>query len=241
MLKRYTYRRKKLFGAHIGRRQHYEARWRQMAALSGIVYAVLLFLGNILARAGSRQEPAVDADAVEIAYFFATRYRPESQIGIYLASVAFFFFPWFLGALWWILRRSEGGNIWASTTALGGGLTAGVLHLAGQSFWAAAAITSNSQEGIHVQVARISFTLGNTLLANSWLLYAVLLAATAASSIRTNALPSLLGWSSAVLAVLLLIARALWPSVIGHVVFFFFLPWVVLTSMVLATKTEGSS
>ncbi len=212
---------------------------RRLGGLAGICYAIMVFFGGILARAGSEQEPEINARAFQIARYFGTRYQPESTIGNYWVAMAFFFFVWFLGALWVLLPRGTERDTWLAAVAVAGGAAAAILHLIGQLFWTVAAyITTQTEEGIHIELARMFFGLGHLLWATSWLLYAVLLIAVSLSARGTRALPVMYCWFGVFVAALFLLARAMWPSDLGELAFFLFLLWVIVVGFFLFRTPE---
>ncbi len=150
-----------------------------------------------------------------------------------------FFVP-FLGYLFAVLRRAEGGDGWLSATAFGAGLVALAVKLASAAPVIAArgGEASTQIEGALVAMNNASFML--TLLP-----LGVLVAAGSAVVLKTGILPTWIGWAGAVTACALLVNSAFLDAEFGPA-FLLFLLWTVLTSAIMtrragAARMEGST
>ena len=137
----------------------------------------------------------------------------------------------FLGYLFAVLRRAEGGDGWLSATALGAGLVALAVKLASFAPFVAAREAGTQIEGALIAMNNASFMLTLAPLG-------VMVAATSALIIRTGALPVWLGWAGAVTACALLVNSAFLNAEFGPA-FILFLLWTVLTSAIM-TRRAGA-
>jgi len=162
--------------------------------------------------------------------------RESLGAGVFLFALAGVVFLWFLGTLHGVLRRAERGTGSLSSVAFEAG-----------SLWAFlwilyAAMVTSSFELIgefynDPQAAKAALGIGWNVLVGPivFLLPIVLLAATAVLSIRAQALPRWLGWTSAALAGVLVVGSALGAAFGGLALAtgVLFQLWVLVTSGVL--------
>jgi hypothetical protein len=191
-----------------------ERMWPRLGAASGMLFVALLLGGDSV--------PVGDS----------VGFSPE-LFGLIL------FVP-FLGYLFAVLRRAEGGDGWLSATAFGAGLVALAVKLASFApFIAARKAGADTQiEGALIAMNDASFMLTLAPLG-------VMVAAASALIIRTGALPVWLGWAGAVTACALLVNSAFLNAEFGPA-FLLFLLWTILTSAIMtrrasAGRTEGST
>lgn len=187
-----------------------ERMWPRLGAASGMLFVALLLGGESLPL----------ADVV-----------PWELFGLIL------FVP-FLGCLFAVLRRAEGGDGWLSATALGAGLVALAVKLASFAPYIAARGADTQIEGALIAMNNASFILTLAPLG-------IMVAAASALIIRTGALPIWLGWGGAVTACALLVNSAFLNAEFGPA-FLLFLLWTILTSAIMtrrasAGRTEGST
>ena len=211
-----------------------DRRWQRLAAASGIVFVVLWLVGRFM-RTVLVGSPDWDAPAQEIITFFADN-ETALSVGSQLGMLSIFFFLLFLGSLYSVLRRGEGDTGWLSALALGSGVAAGVLLIAANEF--ALQATHRAEGGIDPQVLRMLLSLSFHFDIRTGYMPAVLLAATAIVTFRTQALPRWLGWIGAVLAVAFLVTSPMEVPV--PIVFLLFLLWVLATSVVLIGRVGSS-
>ncbi len=146
----------------------------------------------------------------------------------------------FLGYLFAVLRRAEGGDGWLSATAFGAGLVALAVKLASFAPFIAArgAETGTQIEGALVAMNNASFMLTLAPLG-------VMVAAASAIVLKTGILPAWIGWAGAITACALLVNSAFLDAEFGPA-FLLFLLWTVVTSAILTrragvTRTKDSS
>ncbi len=205
------------------------ARW---AVGCGTLYALLLLVGGILERAGSRQEPSLQATAVQIAFFYASLGK-ISSIGSYLSLVGYLLFPPFLAGLWHACSPHKEENrplLWAGIASA---LLATCVHLVGECSWVTAAAVARSEGGIQVEVARTLLWGAYMLWATSWPLYGLFTGAVSLQLLRENGLSRLLGIVGGMLALLLIASRLTFPTKVGVLVFDLYLGWVAVLGMAI--------
>ena len=146
----------------------------------------------------------------------------------------------FLGYLFAVLRRAEGGDGWLSATTFGAGLVALAVKLASFAPFIAA---RGAEAGTQIEGALIAMNNASFMLTLAPL--GVMVAAASVLIIRTGALPVWLGWAGAVTACALLVNSAFLNAEFGPA-FILFLLWTVLTSAIMtrragAARTKGST
>jgi len=207
-------------------------RGTRLVAGCGSLYALLLLVGGILERAGSRQEPSLQATAVQIAFFYASLGK-ISSIGSYLSLVGYLLFPPFLAGLWHACTpRSDESRplLWIGIAS---GLLATCVHLVGECSWVTAAAVARSEGGIQVEVARTLLWGSYMLWATSWPLYGLFVGTLSLQLLRGNGLSRLLGALGGILAVLLMASRLTFPSKVGVLVFDLYLGWVAVLGVAI--------
>jgi hypothetical protein len=208
--------------------------WLRLGAACGIVYTMLLIVGNEVLGPGD-SAPAIFAARPEIAAWVAN--TPQTglhRIGGYLELLALLLFVFFLGSLWSVLRRAESDSGWLATVAFAGGLLSIAIKIA--SLPAALAAFGRAGEGFDPQLIAALIDMNNIAFVLTWATNALLLGATAIVVIRTSALPRWLGWSAALIALGLLVAVTM-PAADGA--FFpmlLFLLWVPATGVALIRR-----
>lgn len=139
----------------------------------------------------------------------------------------------FLGYLFAVLRRAEGGDGWLSATAFGAGLVALAVKLASFAPFIAARGAGTQIEGALIAMNNASFILTLAPLG-------IMVAAASALIIRTGALPVWLGWAGAVTACALLVNSAFLNAEFGPA-FVLFLLWTILTSAIMTRRARRPS
>ncbi len=104
--------------------------WEQVGAAGGILYVLLIQLGDETLGTGSIM-PAPAASEAQIAGYFAASATTQFWVGRYIGLLSLCFLLIFVGSLWSALRRAEGEPSWLSAAALGGGLLAVAFQFGG--------------------------------------------------------------------------------------------------------------
>jgi hypothetical protein len=152
-----------------------------------------------------RGAPTVDAPAAEVAAYF-TQYRTEMLVQSLLMVLGAGALLWFLGCLRAVLLRAEGGTGRLTSVAFGAGLVGFRLQAAIQAPQSALAMASDGT--LDPQLAAMVSNLAYALSVIAYVPVAVMLAAVAAVTLRTRALPVWIGWLSALMAATYLILTA---------------------------------
>ena len=199
------------------------SRWERLAPLTGVAFAVLAILGNLI----QGSPPDFVDDPQKIVDFYTD--NPDAiLLGMNLALVSLVFLVWFLSSLRRALLAAEGGDGRLAAVAFGGGLLVTAMLLAGFALNALGALRADEDGTIAAEVA-VVLQDGSSILQGlaATMAMVVLLAATAVVTLRFRALPAWLGWASLVLAVIGLIGPISW------VLLLLFPLWVLATSIVL--------
>lgn len=178
----------------------------RVGAASGIIFLVLLLVGNSIFESGNESMGA----AVELVGLLS-------------------FIP-FLGYLWSVLRQAEGEDGWLSATALAAGL-AGITVKLGSAAPILAA--RDLQEGTPLYSALQGINGASFNL--TMLPFGVMVAAVAIVTLKTRVLPVWLGLIGAVTAPALVVNGAFFDAEFIPA-FLLFLLWTVLTSVVLTWR-----
>ena len=210
-----------------------DAKWERWSALGGIIFVVLLLVAGLMP--GS--PPKTGDSAAKIADFIADkgdRLRWAGYIGA-LAVVAFF---WFLGGVWRVLRRAEGGSPRLTVVALSGALFASVMATLGGLGLGVLGITGVAGAGGR-STTRFIYILSTNVAVATVFGMAVFVAAFSAVILRTGFLPKVLGWIGAVIAVAAIASGGIVASTrevffdLSFGVFFAFSLWLLVVSVMM--------
>ena len=98
-----------------------DTKWERWGALGGIVFAVLVLVTVIL----PGEPPGIGDSTSDVVEFIADK-GDELRYSAYIGGVATIFLFWWLGSLWRLMRRLEGGSPRLTVAALAGGVLASV-------------------------------------------------------------------------------------------------------------------
>jgi hypothetical protein len=194
-----------------------QQRWPAWAALTGVLFFVLVLLAFII----GGETPDLDDSPEKIVTYFHNHDTKQMFASVLLAwgVVALFFF---LGVLRSVLHAAEGGVARLSAVAFGGGLVLGVgmLAFAGFTFTLADAdkLTPAAAQALNALNDDFFFPLAAGL--------GTLMIATGICSIRTRVLPAWLGWTALLIGI-----AAITPA--GFFGFLAFGVWTLVTSIFL--------
>jgi hypothetical protein len=206
------------------------ARWERLEPLTGIVAAVLWVVGVWVVE-GPGNQPDSDASAAAILAFFKDEVG-AIFLGAFLFGLGALFFLWFLGSLRAVLGTAEGGARRLTGIAYAGGLATGICLLLLPGGTTAGAI---NEQNLTPEAAQALLTMFNAFYFGAELACAVFLFAVALIIFRFGALPVWLGWSSAVLALWLVILPVGWIAMaIG------FPLWVVAVAWLLYARAGAA-
>jgi hypothetical protein len=210
-----------------------DAKWERWSALGGIVFVVLLLVAGFLP--GS--PPKTGDSAAKIADFVTDKgdeLRWAGYIGA-LAGVAFF---WFLGGVWRVLRRAEGGNPRLTVVAVSGALFASVMAAIGGFGLGVLGITGVAGAG-GANTTRFVYIYSTNLAVATVFGMAVFVAAFSIVILRSGFMPKALGWIGAVIALAALASGGIVASTrdlffgLSFGVFFAFSLWLLVVSVMM--------
>ncbi|MGH3088022.1 MAG: hypothetical protein ACRDSJ_11975 [Rubrobacteraceae bacterium] len=180
--------------------------WLRLGASCGILYVALILAGNSIYEAGNE------------------------TVGLPMELAGMLLFVVFLGYLFSVLRRAEGGDGWLSATAFGAGLMGITVKFASIAPVLAA---GESQTG--TPLYRTLEIMNGASFNLSMFPFAVLTATVAVVVLKTRVLPAWLGWMGAAAAPALLV-NAMFFFAEFILAFLLFMLWVILTSAVLTWR-----
>lgn len=188
-----------------GREAADEPRWQRFAAGTGLVAAGFMLASYVVLNAAAL--PSKEADMA--AWYSSDTNRAQLLTSWYLVAIGAVFSLWFLGELRSVLRKAEGGDGRLATTAYGGGIVSVALFVLGSALIGPIA-AAMSQPDYQYQTAtdghltQLFSGAAFLVLASAGILAAVLFAAVAVVTLRTEVFPRWFGIAGAVGAVVLL-------------------------------------
>jgi len=200
-------------------------------ALAGVVAIVIIVISAVLP--GSPPKP--DDSVTKIADFLVDK-SDQIRIAGYLGAVAIVPFFFFLGALWRLLRRGEGGSPFLAVMAAAGGVFASVVGALGGIVLAVlplvrTSLTVGSLRTLYVLATNIAFT--------SLFGIATLALSASAVFLRSRVMPAWLGYLGVLAGLVALVgARATVSTndtlfTIGFIGFLLATLWILLLSILM--------
>jgi len=167
---------------------------------------------------------------------------PTSQLAFALEVLAFTSFLFFLGSLWGVMRRAEGGAGSLSATAFGAGVMAITIKLAS----AAPVLAARANAGdLDPRLTAVLQDINNASFALTFFPLAAMLAAFALVAIRSAALPGWLGWAAAALSVAFVVGGLAGSDDLASdwagLPMLIFTPWIIATSVVLIRRARTAT
>jgi hypothetical protein len=214
-----------------------DSKWERWGGLGGILFVVLVVISAMLP--GS--PPKTSDSATKIANFVNDNrdaIRWASFLGA-LGTIALF---WFLGTVWRVLRRAEGGNPRLAVMAVLGATFAAVMGAIGAITLSVMGITGVQGSGGKT-LTRFFYVLSTNLGIGTVVGIAVFLGAFSAVILRTGVFPRWLGWIGALIALVAIVASAATAStrdalgVLGFVTFLTFMVWMLVVSVMIVRGT----
>jgi hypothetical protein len=163
----------------------------------GAMTGYLVVALGVAAAAFERGAPSANAPIAESIAFYS-KYRSELLTQSILFVLSAGAYLWFFGSLRTWLERAEGGAGRVSAVAFGAGTVSVAMQMLLQTLQIAAVTggASGSDAGGAALFARVGWALSVV----AYVPFAVLVAATAVVSLRHRALPTWIGWFSALVA-----------------------------------------
>ena len=203
------------------------ARW---APLSGVVYVALWIAAFMVA--GDEEK---DSDSEILAWYGDSGNRNKGIVSIFLILAASLFFVWFVAVLRGRLARSEGGAGTHTAVAFGAGLVAaGLWMVAGVFFMAISFSAGDDDFVLDPNTYRVINNMGYVIWISGTAIAALLVFATALSSLKGQIVPKWIGWLSFVVGATMLVS-------VFFVPFLIWLGWMLVVSIVLIWKPAGSA
>jgi hypothetical protein len=214
------------------------SQWQRLGGFAGIGF-VVLFIANFF----TPSTPDVDDASAGLGQEIADD-RTGHVLSVYLDGLSLVAFLIFLAALWGVLRRAEPES-GASLVALLGGLALSTIVLVSDGIYLA--LVEAADEGREPEAIRALLELDSIIFIPAGFALIALYGGVALSAIPTRSLPSWLGWSAAVFAVLFAVtllgvfSRDDEGGVLGIAFFLGLLAqflWVVAASIVMITRAR---
>jgi hypothetical protein len=165
-----------------------DARWERWSALAGAVFAILIIIAGFMP--GS---PPKTSDPASKVVSFVNDHQDAIRWQSVVGALGTFALLWFLGAVWRVLRRAEGGNPRLTVVAIIGAVFAAVMGAVGSIFLAGIGIVGVAGAGGPANL-RVLYILSTNLGFGVVLGVSVFLAAFGIVIVRSGILPKWLGW-----------------------------------------------
>ena len=206
----------------------FSSRWDRLGPLSGVVFFVLVVVGNLL-----QGEPPDFLDDPDVIAAFYLDNSNEIMLGMSLALVSLPFLVWFLASVRRRLAADEDGQGQFNVVAFGGGLVATSMLAAGFSLNALGALRADEDGELSSDLAVVFSDASSVFLGLAGPIgMAMLLGAFAIVVLRFRGLPAWFGWLSALLALVGLVPPVSWTLLLAFPV------WVLIASILLYRR-EG--
>jgi len=214
--------------------------WERWGALGGILFVVLVGITAIL----PGYPPKTGDSAAKIADFIGdngNKIRWAATTGG-LAVIALF---WWLGSVWRLMRRGEGGSPRLAVTALAGAVFAAAMATIGAVSLAVIPVIGTHTFG-NAQV-RYFYILSSNIAVATMFGAATFVGAFSLLIIRRRVLPPILGWLGLLVALLGIVGGPVVSSTrdtffyVAFAGFVAFLAWVVIVSIVMFVHGGGGS
>jgi hypothetical protein len=206
----------------------------RLGALSGVVYFVLVFIGNTLATSGGPGDTPTGEQAR--AELQRQANSAAVNIGFAMELLGMVAFLVFVAYLYGVLRRAEGSGGWLAVMALVGGLVEMAIKLGSADVIGAAFYNRNS---LSPELAKVLIDVNSMDFVVSWLPFGMFIAGAAASMLTSRVVGRGFGWAGLLLGVAC-IAVVVVPGVeLQHatpVPFLLATLWVVAISVRLAVR-----
>jgi hypothetical protein len=207
----------------------------RLGAASGVVWFLLIMVGNMMNTAGTTDSVRPTGQQI-LDDLRRTSESTTAAVGLTLELLGFSALLIFTGYVYTVLRRAEGPGSWLPGTALVSGVTMLAIKLgsAGPIF---AALLRKDE--ISPELVRTLIDINSGAFWISWLPFAVLVAATSATILRTGLVARPLGWVGLVVGVAGVVpgvSLAVAMSDFGAAPFLLSAVWLAVVSGVLTIR-----
>jgi hypothetical protein len=216
-----------------------DSKWERWGALGGILFVVLVAISAIL----PGNPPRTSDSPAKIANFI-TDHDDAIRWAAYVGGLAVIALFWWLGSVWRLMRRGEGGSPMLTVTALGGAVFASAMATIGAvSLAVIPVIGTHTFENAQI---RYFYILSTNLAIATEFGAAVFVGAFSLLMIRRRVLPPIMGWLGLIVALLGVIGG---PTVSStRDVFFYlafagfvsFLVWALIVSILMLLRPSDT-
>jgi Domain of unknown function (DUF4386) len=212
-----------------------DSRWERWSALGGIVFVVLVLVSAFMPGSPPKTSDPT-SKIVDFVHDHGGAIRWAGTVGA-LATIALF---WFLGAVWRVLRRAEGGSPRLTVVAVIGAVFASVMAAVGGITLSVMGIVGPKGAGGSANI-RVLYILSTNLGIGTVVGIAVFLIAFGIVIVRTGVFPRWLGWLGFVVALVAVAATGAISSTrdvffdLGFAAFLGFLLWLLIVSVMMLT------
>jgi hypothetical protein len=208
-----------------------DSKWERWSALGGILFVVLVVAAAVLPGEPPKPgDPAIDVSR------WVTDNEQALRWAAYLSALAAVPLLWWLGGLWRMMRRAEGGSPRLAVAALGGAVFSGALSVAASVVLSTVAIYGARELGSGI---RFFYLLSTGMSGAALLGIAVFVGSISALAIRTQVLPAALGWFGALVALAAVLGGAMVAStrdeyfVLAMIAYIGASLWILITSVIM--------
>jgi hypothetical protein len=209
-----------------------DSKWERWGALGGILFVVLVALSAIL----SGKPPRTSDSPAKIAKFITDNEDAIRWVA-YVGGLAVIALFWWLGSVWRVMRRGEGGSPLLTVTALSGGVFAATMATIGAITLAVIPVI-----GTHTFAPpqiRFFYILSTNLAIATMFGAVAFVVAFSLLMIRRHVLPPILGWLGLIVALLGIVGGPVVASTrdaffyVAFTGFVAFMVWVVIVSITM--------
>jgi len=218
-----------------------DSKWERWSALGGIIFVILILVGGFLPGT-----PVKTSDPASKIAKFVTDKGDEIRWAGYIGALGGVAFFWFLGAVWRVLRRAEGGDPRLTVVAVAGAIFASVMAAIGGVTLSVLGITGVAGAG-GVNTTRFIYIASTNLAVGTVFGMAVFVAAFSAVILRTGVFPKFLGWFGALIALVALASGGIVASTrdvffgLSFAAFIAFSLWLLIISVMMLRGTGAEA
>jgi len=218
-----------------------DSKWERWSALGGILFVILILVAAFI----PGTPPKTSDSTAKIANFINDK-NDEIRWAGYIGALASVAMLWFLGAVWRVLRRAEGGSPRLTVVAVSGAIFATVMGAIGGIVLSVVAIAGVAGSGGKTGT-RFMYILSTNLAVAVVFGLAVFVAAFSAVILRTGVFPNVLGWFGALIALVALASGGIVASTrdvffnLSFGAFFAFSLWLLIISVMVLRGTGSEA
>jgi hypothetical protein len=207
------------------------------AVRSGGICGILFVVLAIPSFLSAPDNPVATSGSQDVIDYFNGRQDGILTNNGLLLIFAAFFFLWFLGVIYGVLRGAEGEGYGFSPVALAGGVLFIALILAGAAVEIVYPATLARFEDFQqdAQLGFLSLALSGWMYRFAFVGMSALIAATSVTALRTGVLPVWVGWAGFLFAIVALL------RILGPLGAWLSLLWIVAVSLLMVAGGVGSA